>query len=125
MGELESCEGLNVVARDGPGAGMERGESEDREKGIKQTSRKEKTTSSMVQSEFEYTTRMINTNLSNFSAWHNRSKLIPRLLDERGADHGARRKMLDDGSRSLCFLFTLHCLLLLLDPSLQKTTRLL
>ncbi|KAI4136482.1 MAG: hypothetical protein LQ340_008129, partial [Diploschistes diacapsis] len=55
---------------------------------------------SMVQSEFDYTTRMINTNLSNFSAWHSRSKLIPRLLDEQGADHAARRKMLDDGKYS-------------------------
>lgn len=56
---------------------------------------------SMVQDEFDYTTRMIKTNLSNFSAWHNRSKLIPRLLDEQGADEAARRRMLDDGNPSL------------------------
>jgi geranylgeranyl transferase type-2 subunit alpha len=53
--------------------------------------------SSMVESEFQYTTKMIKANLSNFSAWHNRSKLIPRLLDERNADDAARRKFLDDG----------------------------
>ena len=37
---------------------------------------------SMVESEFEYTTKMIQSNLSNFSAWHNRSQLIPRLLED-------------------------------------------
>jgi len=54
--------------------------------------------SSMVESEFEYTTKMIKANLSNFSAWHNRSKLIPRLLDERNSDHAGRKKFLDDGA---------------------------
>ena len=52
---------------------------------------------SLTQREFDYSTRMINTNLSNFSAWHSRSKLIPRLLDERQADDQARREFLDDG----------------------------
>jgi geranylgeranyl transferase type-2 subunit alpha len=51
---------------------------------------------SMVEDEFAYTTKMIKANLSNFSAWHNRSKLIPRLLDERQSDDTARRRMLDD-----------------------------
>lgn len=52
---------------------------------------------SMVRAEFDYTTRMINTNLSNFSAWHNRSKLIPRLLQEGEASEETRRRLLDDG----------------------------
>jgi geranylgeranyl transferase type-2 subunit alpha len=57
----------------------------------------------MVESEFEYTTKMIKSNLSNFSAWHNRSKLIPRLLNERNADDIARQKFLDEGMLdSLC-----------------------
>lgn len=54
--------------------------------------------SSMVESEFAYTTRMINAELKNFSAWHNRSKLIPRLLDERQATATERRQFLDDGT---------------------------
>ena len=54
----------------------------------------------MVKEEFDYTTRMIKSNLSNFSAWHARSQLIPRLLDEADAGDVKRRKMLDDGSNS-------------------------
>ena len=54
--------------------------------------------STLVQAEFDYTTRMIKVNLSNFSAWHNRSKLIPRLLDEREANERERRVFLDSGS---------------------------
>ncbi|MCJ1392485.1 Rab geranylgeranyltransferase [Xylographa bjoerkii] len=52
---------------------------------------------SMVKDEFDYTTRMIRTSMSNFSAWHNRSRLIPRLLDELAAGDDDRRKMLDEG----------------------------
>ncbi|EWC47648.1 hypothetical protein DRE_03268 [Drechslerella stenobrocha 248] len=50
---------------------------------------------SLVEDEFAYTTAMYQKNLSNFSAWHNRSKLIPRLLDERGANTEERRTFLD------------------------------
>jgi geranylgeranyl transferase type-2 subunit alpha len=50
----------------------------------------------MTESEFAYTTKMIKTNLSNFSAWHNRLQLIPKLLNERDADFAARKKLLDD-----------------------------
>ena len=52
---------------------------------------------SMVESEFEYTTKMLKASLGNFSAWHSRSKLIPRLLDERNASDEERRRFLDDG----------------------------
>lgn len=49
-----------------------------------------------VEAEFSYTTKMIRTALHNFSALHYRSKLIPRLLDERKADGHHRRRILDD-----------------------------
>jgi len=55
---------------------------------------------SIVESEFEYTTKMIRASLGNFSAWHHRSKLIPRLLDERHASDDARRQFLEDGTLS-------------------------
>ncbi|MCJ1283491.1 Rab geranylgeranyltransferase [Xylographa opegraphella] len=51
---------------------------------------------SMVKSEFDYTTRMIRTSMSNFSAWHNRSVLIIRRLDELAACDDERRQMLDE-----------------------------
>lgn len=51
---------------------------------------------SITESEFAYTTKMIMANLSNFSAWHNRSKLIPELLSERNASPEQRRKLFDE-----------------------------
>lgn len=53
---------------------------------------------SLTEQEFQYTTRMIEANLSNFSAWHNRSKLIPRLLNEQAANGTVRQEMLDSGT---------------------------
>ncbi|KAK6528504.1 Rab geranylgeranyltransferase [Arthrobotrys megalospora] len=50
---------------------------------------------SLVEQEFAYTTAMYGKDLSNFSAWHNRSKLIPRVLEERGATVEERRTFLD------------------------------
>ncbi|KAG8531183.1 uncharacterized protein KY384_004541 [Bacidia gigantensis] len=51
---------------------------------------------SLTEEEFEYTTTMLDFNLSNFSAWHRRSKVIPRLLDERNAGKDERLKLLDE-----------------------------
>ncbi|KAI9758571.1 MAG: hypothetical protein M4579_003006 [Chaenotheca gracillima] len=50
----------------------------------------------LTEEEFEYTTKMIKTDLSNFSAWHYRSKLIPEILDIRAADDAARLKLLNE-----------------------------
>jgi geranylgeranyl transferase type-2 subunit alpha len=52
--------------------------------------------SSMARNEFEYTTKMIGINLSNFSAWHNRTQLIIRMLNEEDASDADRKKMLDE-----------------------------
>ncbi|KAL9534889.1 Geranylgeranyl transferase type-2 subunit alpha [Sphaerulina musiva] len=52
--------------------------------------------SSMCEAEFAYTTQMINSNLSNFSAWHNRGQLLPQLLHERAADDSARKQAYDE-----------------------------
>ena len=52
---------------------------------------------SMAKEEFDYTTKMIRSSLSNFSAWHSRSKLIIRLLNEQAASDDERKKMLEDG----------------------------
>jgi geranylgeranyl transferase type-2 subunit alpha len=60
------------------------------------------TPGSLTESEFEYTTKMIKTNLSNFSAWHNRSQLIPKILYERNADVKARRAFLDSELALIC-----------------------
>lgn len=51
---------------------------------------------SKTEEEFAYTTKMIESNLSNFSAWHNRSKIIVKLLEERRADDAARMRFLDN-----------------------------
>ena len=58
---------------------------------------------SMARNEFDYTTKMIGINLSNFSAWHNRSKLILRFLDEQSASDEERKQMLDDGQYSFLY----------------------
>ena len=51
--------------------------------------------SAILEQEFEYSTKMISTNLSNFSAWHHRSKLLPDLLDARETEDRTRREVLD------------------------------
>lgn len=57
---------------------------------------------SMAEAEFHYTTDKIHSDLSNFSAWHNRSQLICRVLDERGANDIARKTFLEEGMLYIC-----------------------
>lgn len=57
---------------------------------------RETQTEALCESEFAYTMALIRKNFSNFSAWHNRSRLIPAVLDYRDADHSTRRKMFDE-----------------------------
>ena len=52
---------------------------------------------SMARDEYNYTTKMIGQNLSNFSAWHNRTKLILRILEEENATKEERKEMLNGG----------------------------
>lgn len=52
---------------------------------------------SMTQAQIDYTTKMIKTNLSNFSAWHYRTKAIQKLLNEKNASDEERRQVLEQG----------------------------
>lgn len=56
---------------------------------------------SLARDEYEYTTKMIGQNLSNFSAWHNRTRLILRILNEENASAEERKQMLDEGKSYL------------------------
>lgn len=60
--------------------------------------------SSMARKELEYTTKMIGLNLSNFSAWHNRTKLILRFVEEESPTDDERRKILDEGKSGMYHL---------------------
>ena len=70
--------------------------AEEQRSGLKNQFAKSKQQRELIENEFLYTKKMINTNLSNFSAWHQRSRLIPILLDERQASQSMRAKMLED-----------------------------
>lgn len=54
---------------------------------------------SLTKKEFEYTTLKTN-NISNFSAWHNRATLIPKLLPPPTADefNKERQSLLQSGN---------------------------
>lgn len=56
-------------------------------------------------SELLYTTKSISKNFSNFSAWHYRTKLLPKLFVEQGwsSDSFERRARVDQGKFQLFF----------------------
>ncbi|KAL9045190.1 MAG: hypothetical protein Q9214_001733 [Letrouitia sp. 1 TL-2023] len=72
---------------------------------------------SMVEEEFAYTTRMIESNLSNFSAWHRRSKLIPQLLSKRQTTGNEKRNFLDQDSKDQSLWFYHQYLMSSFDPT--------
>lgn len=51
---------------------------------------------SRAEEELQYTADMVNRKLSNFSAWHQRSILLPRVLNERNATESERRDVLEE-----------------------------
>lgn len=69
--------------------------------------------------EFRYTTQKITKNISNFSAWHNRSKLIPKIFSLIAEDPD--RKTLEHDYREELALFSSPHHLLLKELEMVKT----
>lgn len=90
-------------------------------KTLNQLSEKELKTAALLAvlvNEYKYTTTKINSNISNFSAWHNRSKLIPKIfgaLEELGGKVGF------DEDKDVYELFASPYTLLLHELDLVKT----
>ena len=49
----------------------------------------------LCEKEYAYTSQMVRGNLSNFSAWHQRSMLLPQVLNVRSASRSSRRELFD------------------------------
>ena len=84
-------------------------EADGREEAHEKAGTAESRAKDLIESEYAYTTKMIRAKWSNFSAWHYRSVVLPRLLDLRHASPEERRKIFDS---ELSFLKNA----LMLDP---------
>ncbi|GKZ37108.1 Rab geranylgeranyltransferase [Aspergillus brasiliensis] len=99
---------------------------------LRELNSEEQEGSQMTQTEYEYAKKMIGANLSNFSAWHYRTKLIQRMLNEKSASDAERKAMLDDElnliHRALCdpydqsLWFYHQNLMCTFDPSVADQT---
>lgn len=71
--------------------------------------------------EFAYTTSKINKNISNFSAWHNRTKLIPAISDELSRTDSETLSKLSKEASAVILLFSLPQDLLQHELDLVRT----
>lgn len=74
----------------------------------------------LAHEELQYTLRKIESNFSNFSAWHYRSKLLPRVWDAQGLDAAARAAAREEGAWVTHAEFALLQQAMYTDPSDQS-----
>ena len=53
----------------------------------------------LLQTDLDFTKKKLEQNFSNYSAWHQRSKLLPHLLSDANEDE--RKRLIDEGNSTL------------------------